>query len=68
MVTNEATNCSINGGLIIPPLAISNGKILCNNVIIPVTNRVINNKGNKGNIHLILDALCSFLIFIFVFN
>ena len=43
-VTNEATLCSIIGGLIIPPFARSKGRILCNKLITPVTNKVINNK------------------------
>ena len=51
IVNNVATFWSVNGGLIIPPFAKSIGRMLCNKLIIPVTNRVINNKGSKlGNI------------------
>ena len=51
IVNNVATFWSVNGGLIIPPLAKSIGRMLCNKLIIPVTNRVINNKGSKFIIH-----------------
>ncbi len=51
-MTNEATHSSLNGGLVIPPFAKSNGKILCNKAITPVTNKVIDNKGAKLIIQL----------------
>ena len=51
IVNNVATFWSVNGGLIIPPFAKSIGRMLCNKLIIPVTNRVINNKGSKLIIH-----------------
>ena len=51
---NVATSPSFNGGLIIPPFAKSNGKIVCNKLITPVTNRVSNNKGYKSKIQEIL--------------
>ena len=54
---NEATLSSVNGGLIIPPFAKSNGKILCVKVITPVTNRVIDNNGNKSRIQFSFDTL-----------
>ena len=57
IVKRLATFCSINGALIIPPFAKSNGRIVCNKLITPVTNRVIDNKGNNGIIHLILYLL-----------
>ena len=52
-VNNVATFWSVNGGLIIPPFAKSIGRMLCNKLIIPVTNRVINNKGNNTYSNLI---------------
>ena len=55
IVNNVATFWSVNGGLIIPPFAKSTGRMLCNKLIIPVTNRVINNKGSKLVIHFRLD-------------
>ena len=55
IVNKLATFWSVNGGLIIPPLAKSIGRMLCNKLIIAVTNRVINNKGNKFIIHFLLD-------------
>ena len=47
-VTSIATFCSVNGGLVMPPFARSNGNMLWDKLITPVINRVSDNKGNKS--------------------